>query len=243
MYAERWPRSRDVSWLSPEELVQTGFTHSRVVMMNEAHEGLKRCVRTRHIGIRVLPTAWECGARVLAVEALGPPAGPPTSDGKLEQPEMAELLQTARKVGFRVAGYDVDPSAIPLKLRTKQESSAFTNWRDGQQAANLAALLETLPAEDRMLVWCGNMHHSKVRLLQFKPMGWQFAATTGIDPFAIDQTATVAFPQRTTPPRLLDWALPELRLRGHAGFLRAEGVPMVSPGCDAWLLSLENQME
>jgi hypothetical protein len=211
-------------------------------MMNEAHEGLRRCVRTRQIGIRVLPAAWESGARVLAVEALGPPGGPPASDGKLEQPEMRELLETARKLGFRVAGYDIDPGAIPTKLRTQRKNPVFTNWRDGQQAGNLANLLAELPEGDRMLVWCGNMHHSKVRVLQFRPTGWQFRDKTGVDPFVVDQTVTVEYGGRQTHLQLLQWAQQELAARGDAGFLRGEGLPQLSPGCDAWLLSVENQL-
>jgi hypothetical protein len=59
-------------WRSPEELVELGLARSRVVMMNEHHNGLKRSVRTRVIGKRVLPTAHAAGVRHLAMEALTP---------------------------------------------------------------------------------------------------------------------------------------------------------------------------
>ena len=39
-------------WCSVEELVQWGFGHAPVVMANEAHNGLARCIRTRETGIR-----------------------------------------------------------------------------------------------------------------------------------------------------------------------------------------------
>ena len=42
---------------TPEELLAIGVSRSRVVMMNEAHHMMKRCVRTREIGLRVLPAA------------------------------------------------------------------------------------------------------------------------------------------------------------------------------------------
>lgn len=59
-------------WRSVEELVEIGFQRSRVVMMNEAHAGDLRCIRTRVIGQRILPTAYKMGARFLAMEALWP---------------------------------------------------------------------------------------------------------------------------------------------------------------------------
>lgn len=62
----------DDRWLTPEELMQAGLSRSRVVIMNEAHDGLLRCRRTREIGIRVLRAAHEVGVRDLAMEALRP---------------------------------------------------------------------------------------------------------------------------------------------------------------------------
>jgi hypothetical protein len=56
-------------WRSPEELVMIGFSRSRIVMMNECHDGLLRCLSTREIGRRILPTAHKAGVRYLAMEA------------------------------------------------------------------------------------------------------------------------------------------------------------------------------
>ena len=61
-------------WRTPEELVEIGFSRSRVVMMNEAHSGEQRCIRTRLIGRRLLPTLHHLGVRHLAMEALYPTA-------------------------------------------------------------------------------------------------------------------------------------------------------------------------
>ena len=38
---------------TPEELLAIVFSRSRVVMMNEAHHMMQRCVRTREIGLRL----------------------------------------------------------------------------------------------------------------------------------------------------------------------------------------------
>jgi hypothetical protein len=41
--------------MSPSEIVSYGFATSPVVMMNEAHNGMSRCARTRRIGRESLP--------------------------------------------------------------------------------------------------------------------------------------------------------------------------------------------
>jgi hypothetical protein len=240
----RWPRAGDIRWLSPEELVEEGFRRSQVVMLNEARSGLKRCIRTRRIGVRVLPVARASGARLLAMEALGAPGTPPRTGGVLDQPDLQELIAEAGRQGLRVAGYDVDDATSPLILRTKVKTPAFTNWRDARQAANLAALFAELAPGSRMLVWCANLHLSKVRFMQYRPTGWRFLDSTGVEPFVIDQTVTVNFMGRRGDPQLVRWARGTLAARGgSAGFLWEEGLPRLGLGADAWILSLDNRLE
>jgi hypothetical protein len=95
-------------WCSVEELVQWGFAHAPVVMANEAHSGLARCIRTRETGIRMIRAAHEAGVRRLAMEALPWPArdvaGPiraiPEWDiGYLAQPDMRRLIAAALELG------------------------------------------------------------------------------------------------------------------------------------------------
>ncbi len=61
-------------WRPVEDLVRWGFGHAPVVMANEAHSGLARCVRTREVGVRMIRAAHEAGVRRLAMEALDWPA-------------------------------------------------------------------------------------------------------------------------------------------------------------------------
>ena len=61
-------------WRSVEELIGWGFAHAPVVMANEAHNGLARCIRTREMGVRMIRAAHEAGVRRLAMEALPWPA-------------------------------------------------------------------------------------------------------------------------------------------------------------------------
>ncbi len=239
-----WPRVDEVDWTTPEALVREGFSRSRVVMMNEARSGLKRCVRTRRIGARIMHMARVCGATLLAVEALGPPEGPAPIAGVLEQPDMLAMLDEARLQGFELSGYDVDERTTPLRLRTKVKSPGYTNWRDGQQAANLAKLLAGLPDGAGMLVWCTGAHLAKVRFMMYRPMGWQFMQATKASPFAIDQTVGVDLTGRQTgQPQVVKWAAVELTARGgHAGYVWRDGLPRLSPGSDAWILSLDNRV-
>ena len=58
-----WTEVPAAAWRTPQELVQEGFGRGRVVMLNEAHHGLKRCVRTRELGRQILPSAHAMGVR------------------------------------------------------------------------------------------------------------------------------------------------------------------------------------
>ncbi len=239
-----WPSVDQVNWISPEELVRKGFQQSRVVMMNEARSGLRRSERTRRIGARIMHMARACGASLLAVEALGPPGRPPPTGGVLGQPDMIAMLDEARLQGFELSGYDIDEREVPVRLRTKFKSPGYTNWRDGQQAANLARLFEALPEGAGMLVWCSSLHHAKVRFMMYRPMGWRFMEQTKVTPFAIDQTVGVDFTGRQTERLpVLKWAAGKLSERGgNAAYIWEEGLPRLSAGIDAWVLSLDNRV-
>ena len=209
-------------WRSPEEMVEIGFQRSPVVMMNEAHSGMKRCICTRQIGKRILPVAHQAGVRGLAMEALFPAFaeyGNRTRQlmegnlGYLSQPEMQDLIQTALDLGWTLIPYECDnfewlsgKHGIDFsnadekeKIRHWQQYQSeftgleFTNWREEQQALNIIKALDSLPAGARMLVWCGNNHHSKKAEDGWQPMGYQFQRHSGLDPFVIDQIPTVRF--------------------------------------------------
>jgi hypothetical protein len=209
-------------WRAPEELVEIGFNRSRVVMMNEAHNGDLRCVRTRAIGRQVLPTAHRLGVRHLAMEALYPVLTEtanstrqlPTMDGGyLGQPEMRAFVQAALDLGWTLIRYEEDLRDVPAELAHRDRSDKERiNWREEAQARNLLAALEELPAAARLLVWCGNGHLSKASVRAdfavrpdgsqvpvdpdesaWTPMGYLFKHLSGLDQFVIDQTPTVNF--------------------------------------------------
>ena len=50
-------------WRTPETLVEIGFSRSRVVMINEFHNGLLRCPWMREVGRRIAPGGIATGCR------------------------------------------------------------------------------------------------------------------------------------------------------------------------------------
>ncbi len=242
-------------WCSVEELVQWGFAHAPVVMANEAHSGLRRCVRTREVGVRMVRAAHEAGVRRLAMEALGWPArgvpGPiremPSGEGGyLGQPDMRKLIATALELGWSLwayeAEFEVTADTDPDELLTME----FTNWREREQAANLCRLTAADPAEP-LLVWCGNGHASKVQGDEWVPMGWHYGAMSGTEQFVIDQTVTVTWEEPPPPwvPELLAGLSETLAARGgSAGVLREQAPAPLDcrDYADAFVVSTENAL-
>ena len=212
-------------WRTPEELVAVGFDRSRVVMMNEGHDGLKRCIRTRRVGQRVLVAAHEAGVRHLAMEALTPAfaaeanetrALPVAAGGYLAQAEMRDLIEDALELGWTLVPYEADMCLRPSEF--EHLSSEETNWRDDQQARNLVSVLKALPGPHPLFVWCGNSHLLKVSVQDLRPMGFRFRELSGIEPFAIDQLASVRFGGRE--PFGARW------VTAHEAELRSRGVEL-----------------
>jgi hypothetical protein len=231
-------------WRSPEELVEFGFARSRVVMMNELHNGLQRCVRTREIGRRILPTAHAAGVRHLAMEALErgfaaeantSRSVPPCPVGYLSQPDMRELIAGALELGWTLIAYEEE-----LEGSTAPGDWARINQREEEQARNLVAALAELQCDTKLLVWCGNSHLSRHRSVEWQPMGLWFAEFAGFEPFALDQTQGIG--ESSAARMLVDEFAGELIARGgSAGFL-AEDHPLSWFGVDAILLSTDNEL-
>ena len=158
-------------WRPVEDLIRWGFAHAPVVMANEAHNGLARCIRTREVGVRMIRAAHEAGVRRLAMEALPWPAHdtpgpiraiPSGAGGYLVQPDMRRLMTAALDLGWSLWAYEavfeITADADPAEMLSME----FTNWREREQAGHLCRVLAEAPAEP-LLVWCGNSHASKTR--------------------------------------------------------------------------------
>lgn len=241
-------------WHSPEELVTIGFGASSVLMVNEGHNGLSRCARTRVIGLRMVEAAHELGCRALAMEALpNLGAGPsehtarPEPFGYLAQPEMIDLIDAALARRWTLIGYEAPLGSEfePESVRADRLSIEATNWREGQQTDNLAAAVRYLDGAS-LMVWVGNGHHCTSPVGDWTPMGHLLTANHGIDPYCIDQLATVALAPGHQPDIPLT---PELTRTldergGTAGFTADDpppGLPVI-PGYHAFILSTDNTM-
>lgn len=225
-------------------------------MVNEGHDDLRRCTRTRDIGMRMIAPAHAAGVRHLAIEALTPDfaaaanrerrLGP--GSGYLAQSDLRALMMTALEHGWSLNAYEIDVERIsPGRVPSLNE-------RDEQQALNLAAAFSGIAKHSKMMVWCGWTHHFKrsIRSHQgaYEPMGLRFLRATGITPFCIDQTVTIRLqaPDRESPiarhhRRVLE------RFGGTAGYLlRRTGLPPTPVrwfyrGVDAVICSLHNRLE
>jgi len=241
-------------WCSVEELTKWGFTCSSVVMANEAHSGLSRCIHTREIGVRIVQAAHQAGVRRLAMEALPWPATdspgpirdiPAGAQGYLAQLDMRRLMSAALELGWSLWAYEasIEPSKDPAEHLTLE----FTNWREREQAKNLGQLLAAAPG-DPLLVWCGNGHARKQAVGEWVPTGFHFAATSAVQQFVIDQTVTVDFTGEGPQPwvRELLTAIGETLTAHHgtAGILCDQAPPPLDgwPGVDAVVVSTENAL-
>ena len=227
-------------------------------MVNEAHDGLRRCIRTRHVGASMIEPAHAAGVRHLAMEALTPDfaaaanhdrrLGP--GDGYTAQPELRDLMTLALELGWSLIAYEANaPPGDPHLLSTRK-------GRQAQQADSLAAAFGHLPVSAKLLVWCGWSHHFKRSLRlpdgRVELMGSRFQRASRVTPFCIDQCLTVRLNTvNGSESPLVKWHRRVLEhFGGTAGFLVGLGSGRLTTrlhwagrGVDAVILSLHNEMQ
>lgn len=236
------PGIGQMKWRTPEDLLEIGFSRSRVVMMNEFHAGYLRSVRTREVGRRILPTAHRVGVRYFAMEALNEKTAEMANrvrkipwgsyeyfhEGYLSQPEMQALIQKALDLKWTLLAY---------------EHNEPVGNREEFQGSNLTEAFESLPPNAKMLVWCGNSHHFKVDRGEKSLMGHYFWKLSGVEPFVIDQNQSVTLPDG--PPRRSP-LIEDLKRMGitEAGFLVEEAPSSIRwDAADAFIISTRNEVE
>jgi hypothetical protein len=239
-------------WLTVEELADVAFGSAPVVMANEAHDGMRRCVRTRRVGVRLVRAAHALGVRDLAMEALPAPRPrepvawteqPPVEGGYLAQPDMRELTGTALGLGWRLWSYEAWTDPVLLAAPEQLLTQEHTNWREREQALNLAELAARTP---RLLVWCGNGHATRETLGDWVPMGYHYVRAADRPPYVIDQTGTVNWhdEEQYLPDGALEALERELvTFGGTAAVLHHDAPePLRRLDADAFVLSVDNAM-
>ena len=253
-----------LSWFTPEALVELGVRRSRVVIVNEAHDGDLHCRRTRLIGRRLLPVAHRGGVRHLAMEVL-PNSGrlrewtaeanrsravppPPVAAGYLAQADMRALIQDALDLGWTLLAYECDfDRELPALAHRPPGDHETIAWREQEEAQNLAGHVTALPSHGKVLVWCGWDHLAKTPLDGLTWMACRFWQLTGVEPFCIDQTISVHPGPAVVD--LLPALTPELAARGGTAGLLAHDLAMLpnlaerAARADAFLFSLDNRLE
>lgn len=233
----------------------------------------------RHLAMEALYPA-EMAEQATRMRQLAP-----TGDGYLAQPEMRQLIQTALDLGWTLHSYEADIGGllrekfgIEVDFNARQDAETMqkleamreyttslevTNWREEMQARNLVAILQSLPAESKLMVWCGNSHHTKTlresailspdgkvihEAARWKPMGYLFKQKAGLEPFTIHQAILFDRDGHAQTEQLLGEAGIDLdAFGGIAGYLREEiPHPVLQPitsDADAVILSAHNVLE
>lgn len=233
-------------------------------MMNEAHSGQQRNIRSREIGQRILPTAYAVGVRHLAMEALPSWVAqeinetrqlPDFSSGYLADPEMRAFVQTALDLNLTLIAYDIERGDYEQEQYDPNNpmSLELNSLRERVQAEKLVGTLQNLAPNALLLVWCGNSHHLRMTTPlndgELTLMGQHFVELSGITHFAIDQTVSVRFSNDSARAERFAPFMSELsQLGGTAGFLTEEAPPIFLDSqfvdaVDAIILSTENALE
>lgn len=240
----------DQHWMTANQIIRIGFDQSNVVMMNEAHNHMLRCIRTRLVGRDVLLSAHEAGVRYLAMEALSRSdmlmnqtrTAASSRNEIFSQIEMKEMVQTALNLGWELITYDADTRDYLLAKSLDPDyknyhpeewerivcTNDFWKWREVTAAQALADQAMALPEGAKMFVWVGWQHHSRKPVLMFDEdkqhtMGHYYEEIAGQRYFSIDQTTTIFDDPLLEPWRAYAQNHTEILSAsgGTAGFLRA----------------------
>ena len=158
---------------------------------------------------------------------------PPRTAGYLEQPEMRALIEDALALGWTLIPYETTDMRSPF-LSDGSVDRSIVNAREEDQARNLVAALPPTP----LLIWCGNGHLNKESSEGWVPMGHVFRELSGIDPFCLDQTATI-----NDQIGLVEELRGELEaLGGTAGKLIGDLPAFCGRPVDALVFSLDNEL-
>lgn len=228
----------DVSQASPPDFAEVGPEDAVALLLreserrqaffiNEAHHVPRHRAFTRSLlaGLR------ERGYRYFAAEAFGytdpelAARGAPTrqTGGYINEPQFAELVREALRLGFVPVPYEDDtPCEAP-----PGDDNFCANQRDRVQAENIKSRVFDRDPKAKVVVHAGFDHIRKTGRPNWKTMAGVFRSITGIDPLCVDQ---VEMTERSAP----SFERPYYRAALEA-FKPASSVVLAYPDGRSWL--------
>ncbi|TPW20946.1 MAG: hypothetical protein FD126_1180 [Elusimicrobia bacterium] len=189
----------DLSDVGPEDAVALLLREAerrQAFFINEAHHVPRHRAFTRSLlaGLR------ERGYRYFAAEAFSATdpdlasRGAPTrqTGGYVNEPQFAELVREALRLGFVPVPYEDDTPCDP----PPGDQNFCANQRDRVQAENIKARVFDRDPRAKVLVHAGFDHIRKTGRPNWKTMAGVFRSLTGIDPLTVDQ---VEMTERSAP--------------------------------------------
>lgn len=173
---------------------------TRIVIVNESHE----VTLHRQFSARVLERLRPLGFTVFAAETFGNRDGEPdlieesaaasyprAKDGYyLREPVFGGLVRSAKRLDYRLAAYEMQ---FDSERERSNDIDVEIALREQTQAENLAALLENMNPEEKLVVHVGYAHAREIETrrndgLDTTWMAGRLKRLTGIDPLTIAQT-------------------------------------------------------
>lgn len=184
-------------------IVDAAQTH-RIVIINESHTVTQHRDFTRTVVAALRPLGYsvlaaetfantdEPGADLVDVHAALPYIHQDLGWYSRE-PVFAAMLRDARRLGYRFAAYEQVYDPDRPQASTDEEWRIDIRDREIEQAQNLAAILNAMAPEEKLIVHVGYSHAREAVVIEKD--GWDDAWMAarlkrdhGIDPLTIDQT-------------------------------------------------------
>lgn len=185
---------KEIRWEEPEDVLRKAAEKHSVILMSEAHHVPEH----RAFGARMLPLLRRLGFEYLAMEALSHPVPErgklirrfPSEDAVagyyLMEPQMAGLVRTARRLGFKLVAY---------------EDETAGGDREKIQAENLVARVFKDKPDAKVVVWAGYGHvYKRSPAPDWKWMGQWLWELTGREPFSVYQVSDALDEHLTDEP-------------------------------------------
>ncbi|MEM9531800.1 MAG: hypothetical protein AAGA23_12870 [Pseudomonadota bacterium] len=176
----------------PIDAIVTAAQHTRIVIINEAHDRPRHRAFIRETAAALRPLGYRRYAAETfseAVSSRGDYRYPLIEQGHyVNEPVFGQLLRALLALGYRFEPYEYTPNGEGL------DAHARASLREEGQARNLSRIVDSLDRDERLLIHVGFSHAAEVPIDSFggKKLAWMASRLkdkTGTDPLTVDQTA------------------------------------------------------